>query len=159
MMDGSYRPPQDKTADLSLEDFFAGSVQAIGYVASPGGRVKRRFQALFQSECLDGELRINERLTYADGEEQQKQWLLKSNPDQGMVGTCDGLPGRVTITQSSQGEWFWRYAMEVQAGPLNILLNVRDHMLRVRSDCMLSVLHVRKWGLPVATVHSVYHKL
>lgn len=141
----------------SLDSFFDGRVEADGYVESRGGAVKRLFTARFDGAVTDTALKIDEELTYADGETLLKHWDL-TRVEGGYDGRCSGLVGPVHIEALGDGRWLWRYAMDVMAGRRKIRVQVEDLMVRTAPDTLLSHTKVRKFGLTVARVIIAYRK-
>jgi len=150
------RPSLDQeplsTAELNLEEFFAGDLTAHGQFQDVFGTVRRRFVVEIDGTWDGQTLRLVEDFTYEDGSTEQRIWTLTKTGDDSWQGTAPGVIG--TATGQERGDTFnWQYTIDLPV-PGGETLRVRfdDWMWLLSGDRLLNRAYMYRYGVPIGEV-------
>lgn len=143
---------------LTLEDYFTGQVRATGFVRSLTGKVIRRFHADFVGMTEGERTSIVETLDFDDGEHTVRNWSIDRTGPASYRGRGDDLLTPAHLDQISSHELRWRYHMAVPVSGRAVRMAVHDVMVLCEDDMLVSVTVLRKFGVTLARIHTVYQR-
>ena len=143
---------------LTIEDYFTGQVRATGFVQSLTGKVIRRFRADFQGATEGERTSIVETLDFDDGEQTIRNWSIDRTGPASYHGQGDDLLTPADLKQVSSHELRWRYDMAVPVSGRTVRMAVHDVMVLCEDDTLVSVTLLRKFGVTLARIHTVYQR-
>jgi hypothetical protein len=144
---------QDPTA------FFEGRVEAHGFVCDWKGRLRRQFSAIFDGHSDERGISINEVLTYTDGGVDHRTWRIEPNGADGFTARADGVIGVADIRRVRPTETRWTYQMDLPINGRNMRFAFEDIMVQVDADTIVVDTPIRKFGLRVAGITTIYKRV
>ncbi|MFT5415294.1 MAG: hypothetical protein ACI915_001609 [Gammaproteobacteria bacterium] len=137
--------------------YFAGRTRAWGVVQDWRGRVVRRFDVDIVGTIESGELHLDERFRYADGEQSTRLWQIRKEVDGTLSGTANDIVG-TAIGGVAGNAMRWRYAMDLAVGGRQYRIDFDDWLWRLDGDVLLNRSYLRKFGFKVAEVTIFMHR-
>ena len=156
------RPASDfaaATPELVLEEFFPGRTVAYGIFEDRFGDLRRRFRVEIDGRMQDGDLILDERFIYDDGEQQQRIWTITpsraadgSRLYQGraadVIGLADGSAAGPALN--------WSYEVGLAIGGRIWEVRFDDWIYQLDENVALNRARVSKWGIELGTVTLVF---
>lgn len=156
------RPASDfakATPELVLEEFFNGRTVAYGLFEDRFGDLRRRFRVEIDGRLEDGDLILDERFIYDDGERQQRVWTITparaadgSRLYQGqaadVIGLADGSAAGPALN--------WSYDVGLAIGGRIWEVRFDDWIYQMDENVALNRARVSKWGIELGTVTLVF---
>lgn len=156
------RPASDfakATPELVLEEFFNGRTVAYGLFEDRFGDLRRRFRVEIDGRMQDGDLILDERFIYDDGEQQQRIWTITpsraadgSRLYQGqaadVIGLADGSAAGPALN--------WSYDVGLAIGGRIWEVRFDDWIYQMDENVALNRARVSKWGIELGTVTLVF---
>lgn len=149
---------EDRTPVLSLDEYFDGPVQAWGVFTGRFNGVTRRFVVDIEPSRENGELVLDERFRYDDGETDRRIWRIRETAPGRYEGRADDVIG--TATGEAAGSALrWRYTLALEAGGRTWHVNFDDWMILMDEDVMMNRARVSKLGITVGEVVLFFRKV
>jgi hypothetical protein len=147
------------TPELVLEEFFPGRTVAYGIFEDRFGDLRRRFRVEIDGRMQDGDLILDERFIYDDGEQQQRIWTITaaraadgSRLYQGraadVIGTAEGSAAGPALN--------WSYEVGLAIGGRIWEVRFDDWIYQLDENVALNRARVSKWGIELGTVTLVF---
>ncbi|MDV7341272.1 DUF3833 domain-containing protein [Terasakiella sp. A23] len=142
---------------LDLFDYFEGKTLAWGIFEDRFGTVRRQFQVDITGTINDNTLTLDEHFDYADGEKDQRIWVI----NQTSPGIYEGSAGDVLGTAQgiSKGNALnWSYNMALKVGDSTFKVHFDDWMFLQKGNVMINRATVSKWGFEIGEVSLFFMK-
>ncbi len=142
---------------LDLFEYFEGKTLAWGIFEDRFGTVRRQFEVDITG-TVDGKiLTLDELFEYADGEKDQRIWVINKTG----VNTFEGKAGDVLGTAqgvSSGNALNWSYDMALKVGDSTFKVHFDDWMFLQKGNVMINRAKVSKWGIEIGEVSLFFTK-
>lgn len=149
---------KDQTPKFQLEDYFLGQTKATGIFEDRFGRLRREFIVDINGYMEDGELILDEKFFYKDGEEATRIWRIKRIDDTLYEGRADDIVGAAKGVVSGNA-LNWTYTMDLKVGDDIWRVKFDDWMYLQDGDILINRAYVRRWGFLVGSVTLVFQRL
>lgn len=156
---GSMKPEDfaGRQPTLVLEDYFLGQTRAWGLFEDRFGDVRREFVVEIDGTWDGRELVLDERFTYADGEEDRRIWRIVRTGEHGYRGTADGVVGEASGTVYGNA-LHWQYEFDLAVNDRTWRVSFDDWMFLQPDGVLINRARVRKWGIELGTVTLFFRK-
>ena len=156
------RPASDfagATPELVLEEFFPGRTVAYGIFEDRFGQLRRRFRVEIDGRMEGGDLILDERFIYDDGEQQQRIWTI--TPARGPDGSRLYQGQAADVIGGARGSAAgpalnWSYEVGLAIGGRIWEVRFDDWIYQLDEDIALNRARVSKWGVELGTVTLVF---
>jgi hypothetical protein len=139
--------------------FFTGHTESKGVMENRGGTPTREVFTKTDGKWQDGELRIEQDLTFGDKPPSHRSWRLRRIDEHHLEATANDIRG--TARGEVYGNAFhWSFVLKTSPG--NPLLNVHmSQWMYLQPDGRTMVNHTTftKGGIVVAQVTEQFHKM
>lgn len=143
---------------LTPYGFFEGESRFEGFIQDLFGRVRRSYFG-HASGVLDGNiLRLEERLTFTDGEKEDRHWVF-TPALKGWNASAEGLVGEAEILPIDDNEMRWRYVMEIIVSGRKMRFHFEDVFIRITPSRLAAHTTMKNFGVTWARLTSVYEQL
>ncbi|MGC6412425.1 MAG: DUF3833 domain-containing protein [Candidatus Puniceispirillaceae bacterium] len=145
---------------LDLLDFFEGESVAYGIFEDRFGNLRRRFKVVIKGEVEGDTLTLTEDFLYADGETQQRIWVitdmgqneaglrLYSGRAGDVMGSAEGLVAGAAMN--------WRYDVMLNIDGADWQVHFDDWIYQLDDKVAINRAEVRKFGLAIGSVTLVF---
>ena len=141
----------NETPNFNPLRFFPGQTLAWGIVQNWQGKVVRRFEVDITGTVNDGELTLDEKFRYADGERSSREWKLKVDEGGNVSGNADDIETPATGTISGNA-MRWRYSMNLPVDDTTYYVSFDDWLWQLDAETLFNKAKIKKFGFTVAEV-------
>ncbi|MCA3561436.1 MAG: DUF3833 family protein [Aestuariivirga sp.] len=148
---------RNDTAPFDLLSWLEGRSHAIGVVEDRKGRVRRRFTVDLTGTAQGDALRLHERFVFADGERQERTWVLTRGSD----GT---FSGRAEDSASdargcfAEGAAYMSSELKLKIGNRIIAMRFDDAFYPSGPGLVLNRSTMSKWGVRLGQILIQFRK-
>jgi hypothetical protein len=142
---------------LDLFSYFDGKTKAWGIFEDRFGNVRRQFEVDIDGKVKDGNLTLDEKFTYMDGETDQRIWRISQiskNQYEGRADDVVGLARGVVFGNALN----WKYDLNLKVGGSTYVVHFDDWMFLQTGGVMINRAKVSKWGLEIGQVTLFFTK-
>jgi hypothetical protein len=141
---------------LDLHKFFVGDSKAWGMVMNRWGKVQRRFRVDIAGHVDAGNLVLDERFVFDDGETDHRIWKIEHQGHNvsGQASDVFGTAGGEISGPMLQ----WTYDVAIRVGRRRVRVRFDDWMILADDNVMLSHAVIAKFGIRVADVFIAFRK-
>ncbi len=143
---------------FTLEDYFAGETTAHGIFEDRFGTVRRQFKVDITGTVADGQLTLNERFTYDDGERDTRVWVIDILGDGKYRGTAGDVPG-IAEGRIVGNAFNWKYRVDLKVGDSTWNVGFDDWMYLLEDDVLLNRAYVSRFGVEIGQVTLVFNRV
>lgn len=148
---------KDTSPRFDLETYFQGETRAWGIFEDRFGTLRRQFSVDITGVRKQGELILDERFSYADGETDRRVWRIRKTGPHNYVGHADDIIGKAEGVAYGNA-LNWRYEMDLAVGDSSVRVKFDDWMFLQSSDVLLNRARVSKFGIKIGEVTLVFMK-
>ena len=142
---------------LDLFSYFNGKTSAWGIFEDRFGNVRRQFKVEINGKIEDGNLTLDEKFSYMDGETDQRIWRIRKTKDNHYEGLADDVIG-VAKGVVSGNALNWKYDLNLKVGGSTYAVHFDDWMFLQTGGVMINRAKVSKWGLEIGQVTLFFMK-
>lgn len=142
---------------LVLEDYFAGETTAHGIFEDRFGKVRRQFKVDITGTVENGQLTLDERFIYDDGEREVRVWEIDILGNGQYRGTAGDVPDYAT-GEVSGNAFNWKYKVDLKVGDSTWKVGFDDWMYLVEDDVLINRAYVTRWGIRIGEVTITFVK-
>lgn len=142
---------------LSLRDYFQGTVDAHGVFTDRSGKVVKRFSVVLQGRWQGDQGVLEEDFRYSDGSTQRRVWRLTDRGDGHFEGRADDVVG-VARGQAAGNALNWRYTLSLPVDGRPIEVQFDDWMFLMDERTLINKAVMSKWGVRLGEVTLVFHR-
>lgn len=136
---------------LVLEEYFEGKTRAWGIFEDRFGNLRREFVVDITGTWDGKTLTLDERFEYADGEREQRIWVIEKVGDDRYVGRAGDVIG--TAEGQIAGKAFtWNYDMNLRIQGRELKVHFEDWMFLQSDGVLVNRAKVTKFGIELGTV-------
>ncbi|MCA3554796.1 DUF3833 family protein [Aestuariivirga sp.] len=148
---------RNDTAPFDLLSWLEGQTHATGVFEDRKGRVRRRFAVELTGTPEDNTLRLHERFVFADGERQERTWVLTRGADGAFTGRAE----------DSASDARGHFAEDVAHMSSELNLKVGRRLVAMRFDdafypsgpgLVLNRSTMSKWGIRLGQIFILFRK-
>ena len=143
---------------LLFETFMQGRNRAWGIFEDRFGTTRREFVIDIDGRLAGGDLHLEERFAYDDGERETRLWGIRAIGADLYEGWCDDLHGRA-LGRRSANIIRWRYRFNLKVGTRKLLVDFDERMVLRSPAIALDRAQLSKWGVRLGSVTLCYQKL
>lgn len=144
-------PATAHSADLRLEEFFAGRTEATGSFRAING-VRRDFTVALHGRWNGKTLTLREDFVYSDGERDTKTWRFTKTGPKTYEGTREDVIGTTEVRLEGRRATF-SYRVDLDPGPGRNIVRFFDTLILSQDGrTIANTANVFKGPLPVARV-------
>lgn len=143
---------------LVLEDYFAGETTAHGIFEDRFGKVRRQFKVDITGTVENGQLTLDERFIYDDGERDTRVWVIDILGDGKYRGTAGDVPG-IAEGETNGNAFNWTYKVDLKVGDSTWNVGFDDWMYLLEDDVLLNRAYVTRFGVEIGQVTLVFNKV
>jgi hypothetical protein len=148
---------RNETAPFDLLTWLEGRTVATGVFEDRKGRIRRRFTVEMTGEARADTLHLAESFLFADGERQQRTWILTRDPAGGFTGRCEDAVSEAR-GEFGEGVAYLRSELRLKVGTRLIAMRFDDAFYEAGGDMVLNRSAVSKWGIRLGQVLIVFRK-
>lgn len=148
---------RNETAPFDVLSWLEGRTTAHGVFEDRKGRIRRRFTVEMTGHAEADTLRLAESFVFADGERQQRTWILTRNGDGGFTGRCEDAVSEAR-GEFAEGVAYLRSELRLKVGTRLIAMSFDDAFYQAGDDLVLNRSTVSKWGIRLGQVLIVFRK-
>lgn len=146
------------TPELDFTKHFVGHHEGSGAFFDRLGRMKVRFTIKIDG-LYDGEtLKLNEVLTYDNGEIVKRFYEIKKISDKKFIAKTEDIIGEATIDVSGNAA-NWKYTLRQNIGERTWNLKFDDWMFLNTDNTIINKARASLWGFTVGDVFMVLRKI
>jgi len=142
---------------LDLFAYFEGRTRAWGIFEGRRGELKRQFTVDILGVVEGDRLTLTEDFAYADGETQQRVWVIDRLDEHRFEGRAGDVVGKAEGVAYGQA-LNWRYTLNVPYGDGTVALRFDDWMFLQPDRVMVNRARVSKFGFRVGEVTLFFRK-
>ncbi|MCV6823101.1 MULTISPECIES: DUF3833 domain-containing protein [Halocynthiibacter] len=143
---------------FDVSEVFDGAVLCEGVIYGPMGSVTSRFVATMDGKWSKDAGNIHEVFTYANGEEQSRNWRITVKENGHFEATADDIVGVAKGRQlGSAARLTYRLRLPESAG--GHVLSVTDWMYQLDNGTIINRSEMRKFGFKVAELVATMRPL
>ena len=142
---------------LDLFSYFDGKTMAWGIFEDRFGNIRRQFEVDIDGKIEDGNLTLDEKFTYMDGETDQRIWRIRQINKNQYEGLADDVVG-VARGVVSGNALNWKYDLNLKVGGSTCVVHFDDWMFLQTGGVMINRAKVSKWGLEIGQVTLFFTK-
>lgn len=136
---------------LALEQFFVGRTHAWGLVEDRFGNLRRQFEVVIEGRIEAGQLILDERFQFSDGEQSRRVWRIEPLGDGRYRGRADDVIGEATgLARGNQ--LHWQYRLQLALGNSQLEVTFDDWLWQQHERVMINRATFSKWGIRLGTV-------
>ena len=142
---------------LVLEEYFAGQTKAWGVFEDRFGNLRRQFSVDINGTMNNGELVLEEKFLYDDGERDQRVWRIKhprANVYEGRAADVVGVAKGQTFGNALN----WTYEVDLKVGSGTWRVRFNDWMFLQPGGVLLNRAKVTKFGFEIGEVTLFFVK-
>jgi hypothetical protein len=150
---------KDQTPEIRPMQFFTGHTHSWGIVETGSGEPKERFETDAVGYIdADGSLHWPQRLTFADGKTQERDWVLRQTGHHTYEGTANDIAG--TAKAEAYGNLF-HLTFTLETSPGNSLKNVsmEEWMYLEHDGSIVNRVTVQKLGTTIGMVTEYFRRM
>lgn len=141
---------------LVLEDYFVGESRAYGVFEDRFRNLRRQFVVDITGTMQSGELILDERFRYDDGQTERRVWRIKRTAD-GYEGRADDVIG--VAKGRVEGSFLsWKYQVNLKMGDSAWKVTFDDRMWLQPDGVLINRAYVSRWGVTIGAVTIVFRK-
>lgn len=137
--------------EFRIEEYFAGSTRGWGMVQDRDGVVLRRFTVDLEGVQEGDEFVLREWFAWDDGEEEYREWRIRSEGDGRYTGRAGDVVG-VAEGRAAGNALNWRYRLRVDARGSTWVLSLDDWMFLQPDGVLLNRATMSKFGFRVGEI-------
>lgn len=138
--------------------FFEGESRFEGFIQDIFGHVRRSYHGRAHGVVEGDRLSLEEHLVFDDGQKEDRLWRFKPDGN-GWRANAQGLIRDAQITTPGENEMRWTYVMEVEVSGRKTRFHFEDVFKRITANRLLAHTTMKKCGITVARLTSVYDRL
>ena len=143
---------------LTLEEYFEGETTAHGIFEDRFGKVRRQFKVDITGTVEDGQLTLDERFIYDDGERDTRIWVIDILGGGKYRGTAGDVPG-IAEGEINGNAFNWKYKVDLKVGDSTWNVGFDDWMYLLEDDVLLNRAYVTRFGVEIGQVTLVFNKV
>ena len=116
-----------------------------------------RFHVDLNATWNNGNGRLTEDFTFADGQKLKREWSLSRVSENEYEGVAPDVIGRATGVGSGN-TFLWRYKLKLPFKNRHISVDVEDWMYLINSEMMINRVYFRKFGFKLTEATLVFLK-
>ena len=152
--------PQDYAAEapkLDLKAYFDGQVDAWGMIQDRSGKVTRRMVVAITGTWQGDVGTLDERFTYADGEQETRIWTIRKTGDS-YVGTAADVIGDAQGVAAGN-TLHWQYVLDAKRDDGGtVRLDMDDWMWLIDDKTLINKTGFSKFGIGFGEVTIFFRK-
>jgi len=148
---------KDAEPRLVLEEYFAGKTRAWGLFEDRFGKVRRQFIVDITGTWDGGELTLDERFQYNDGERDRRVWKIRKTGEHSYEGRAGDVIG-IAAGEAYGNALNWRYDMDLKVGDGTLRVHFNDWMFLQTSGVLINRARVSKFGIEIGEVTLAFVK-
>ncbi len=145
------------TPALQLEDYFEGSSKAWGLFEDRFGNVRTQFWVDIKGTWDGKTLILNEDFLYANGDTEQREWIIEKTGPNTYQGVTENVIG-VATGETSGNAFNWRYDFNLDVDGDTWKVHFDDWMFLQKDGVLLNKATVTRWGFKIGTVFISFTK-
>jgi len=152
--------PEDFAAaapQLRIEDYFLGRTRAWGLFEDRFGTVRRQFRVEIEGTLDHGELVLDERFLYDDGDTERRIWRIRRIDDRRYEGRADDVIGVARGTAFGNA-LNWTYRFDLKVGARRFAVRFDDWMFLQQDGVLINRATVAKLGIGIGRVSLFFLK-
>ena len=149
---------EDSKPTLVFEDFFTGKVQGTGIFYDRFNDLKKTFVVDLVGASNDGNLVLNETLTYNDGEVVHRTYKIIKQNEHLYYAYSDDIVDKVTI-EVFGNSMKWTYDLKQKIGDSIWVLHFNDWMHLQPTGIILNRAFGSKFGISIGEVFQSIKKI
>ena len=146
-----------KEPKLQILDYFIGETRAWGLFKDRFGNVRREFCVDVTGTIESGELILDERFSFSDGETDRRVWRIRQLGPNTYEGQADDIVG-VASGESCGNALKWSYDMDLKTSGNSLRVHFDDWMFLQPDGVLLSNAKVSKWKIAIGEVLLTFVK-
>lgn len=143
--------------EFRIEEYFDGPSRGWGMVQGRDGEVLRRFTVDLVGTQEGDEFVLREWFTWDDGEEEYREWRIRSDGAGGYTGRAGDVVG-VATGSASGNALNWRYRLRVSARGSEWVLALDDWMFLQPDGVLLNRATMSKFGFRVGEITIAFQR-
>jgi hypothetical protein len=152
--------PADYAAEkpqLSLREYFNGTLDAYGIFTDRSGKVVRRFTVTIKASWQGNEGTLQEDFVYSDGETQQRIWHITDDGNGQYTGRAGDVIGTAKGVASGNALQ-WQYVLRLPVDDTTYDVTFDDWMFLMNDRVMLNRATMSKFGITLGQVTLSFYK-
>ena len=142
---------------LDVFEYFAGESRAWGIFEDRFGNIRRQFTVDIEGSVRGGELVLEERFRFADGETDTRTWYIRRDGKDRYVGRADDVIGEA-VGRAAGNALNWRYEMNLKVGDDTLKVAFDDWMLLQPDGVLINRATVSKLGIEIGSVSIFFQR-
>jgi len=140
---------EDKKPEMSIKNYFNGSIKAWGIVQDWRGRVVRQFD-IKMIGTWDGDTgTLREQFYYYDGQTQERTWTIKKLDNGVYEGTASDIIDKALGKEKGNAAQ-WSYIMDLKVDQRVFRIKFDDWMWLMNDGVLINRSYLKKFGITVA---------
>lgn len=140
---------ENKKPQMSIKDYFNGSIKAWGIVQDWRGRVVRQFDVKMMG-TWEGDIgTLKEQFFYYDGQTQERTWTIKKLDNGVYEGTALDILEKAFGKEKGNAAQ-WSYTMDLEVGKNVFRIKFDDWMWKMNDGVLINRSYLKKFGITVA---------
>ncbi len=148
--------PAGHAPPLVLENYFAGESRAYGVFEDRFRNLRRQFVVDVTGQVENGELVLDERFRYDDGQTERRVWRIRRTSE-GYEGRADDVIG-VAKGRVDGSFLSWKYQVNLKMGEGAWKVTFDDRMWLQPDGVLINRAYVSRWGVTIGSVTIVFRK-
>lgn len=142
---------------FDLFAYFEGDTKAWGMVQDYTDKQTRRFEVDIVGTVKGNELTLVEDFVFADGEIDQRIWVITKLDDGSYQGKADDIIGVATGKEMGNALQ-WQYDFELKMEDSTITVSFDDWLYRQDERHVFNLAKIKKFGVEVGTITLFFQK-
>lgn len=147
---------QAKTPAFNMKNFFSGKLCAWGVVRERSSEVNRKFIADIIATLDDGNLVLDEKFLFDDGETQTRIWNFVESSGK-WTGTAGDVVGQA-VGEVAGDTLHLTYQLKVKVDEEEYVIEMDDWLHQIDEQVLMGSTQMTKWGIDVGTIDIVIQR-
>ena len=146
-----------RTPNVDVKEYFAGEINAWGFIQDWSGKVSRRFTVKMVGTWKGDVGTLEEDFVYDDGEKQKRIWTLTKTGHNTFIGEASDVIGKAKGAQEGNA-LNMKYTLRVPFKGKSIDIKINDWLILLDEKRLMNISVLSKFGINLGRLTIFFEK-